>query len=267
MERSASPAPNAAPSAAAATAASGAAVEVRNLRKVFPGAGGPPTVAVDDVTFSCAPGEVLGLLGPNGAGKTTTLRILATILQPTSGTAQVGGADVVLSPDGVRRNLGYVSASTGVYERLTGRETLEYYGRLHGMDAALLARRADEVVKFLSMEDFADRLCGRLSSGQRQKVSLARAIIHDPKVLILDEPTANLDVLVARNVLEFVERTRAAGRAVLLSTHLFHEADRLCDRIVVIHRGAVLAAGTKDDLLARTGARTLEDAFFRLVQP
>ena len=241
------------------------AVSVRDLVKVFAGGGGADTVAVDGVSFHCNNGEVLGLLGPNGAGKTTTLRILATILKPTSGTVVVAGCDVVANPDGVRRSLGYVSASTGVYERLTARETLIYYGRLHGMDEGALQRRADEVIAFLSMGDFQSRLCGRLSSGQRQKVSLARAIIHDPKVLILDEPTANLDVLVARNVLEFVERTKAAGRAVMLSTHLFHEAERLCDRVVVIHRGRVLAAGTCQELKDRTSTKSLEDAFFELV--
>ncbi|MCG3135348.1 MAG: ABC transporter ATP-binding protein NatA [Planctomycetes bacterium] len=243
------------------------AVEVNGLVKVFDAGDGAAVRAVDGVSFACAPGEVLGLLGPNGAGKTTTLRILATILRPTAGSASVAGHDVVADPDGVRRALGYVSASTGVYERLTGRETLLYYGRLHGMDEARLAARAEELVRFLEMEGFADRMAGRLSSGQRQKVSLARAIVHDPPVLILDEPTANLDVLVARNVLEFVERSRASGRAVLLSTHLFHEAERLCDRIVVIHRGQVLAAGRRDELLARTGAGNLEDAFFALVRP
>ncbi|MCE9638527.1 MAG: ATP-binding cassette domain-containing protein [Planctomycetes bacterium] len=212
------------------------------------------------------PGEIVGLLGPNGAGKTTTLRILATILQPTSGHASVAGCDVATDPDGVRRNLGYVSAATGIYERLTGRETLLYYGRLHGMGEAALAARADDVIQFLQMGDFADRLAGRLSSGQRQKVSLARAIVHDPAVLILDEPTANLDVLVARNVLQFIERAKAAGRAILLSTHLFHEAERLCDRIVIVHRGRLVACGSRAEILALAGATNLEDAFFALVR-
>ena len=226
--------------------ASGPAVEVRDLCKVFRAADGTEVRAVDHLSFACNPGEILGLLGPNGAGKTTTLRILATILHPTSGSASVAGFDVVQDPNGVRRHLGYVSAATGIYERLTGRETLLYYGRLHGMDEATLARRADEVLGFLRMEDFADRLAGRLSSGQRQKVSLARAIVHDPPVLILDEPTANLDVIVARNVMEFIERAKASGRAILLSTHLFHEAERLCDRIAVVHEGRLVASGGRE---------------------
>jgi sodium transport system ATP-binding protein len=244
-----------------------AAVTVEGLRKIFRAGDGTEVRAVDGVSFHCAAGEIVGLLGPNGAGKTTTLRILATILPPTEGRVVVAGNDVETSPDGVRRNLGYVSAATGVYERLSARETLVYYGRLHGMDEERIARRVEEVLDFLEMRDFADRLAGRLSSGQRQKVSLARAIVHDPPVLVLDEPTANLDVIVARNVVEFVERARAAGRAILLSTHIFSEAERLCDRVVVVHQGKLLASGTQPELLERTGTTNLEDAFFRLVRP
>jgi sodium transport system ATP-binding protein len=242
------------------------AVEVRGLRKVFPAPDGTEVRAVDGVSFTCRPGEVLGLLGPNGAGKTTTLRILATILRPTAGTATVAGHDVVADPDGVRRHLGYVSAATGIYERLTGRETLLYYGRLHGLGEEALQRRATEVLKFLHMEDFADRLAGRLSSGQRQKVSLARAIVHDPPVLVLDEPTSNLDVVVARNVLDFVADAKRSGRAILLSTHLFHEVERLCDRLVIVHQGRLIASGTHDEVLAAAGATNLEDAFFTWVR-
>ncbi len=245
---------------------SGPAVEVRDLYKIFRAPGGGEVRAVDGVSFTCASGEIVGLLGPNGAGKTTALRILATILQPTSGSARVGGRDVQEDPDGVRRRLGFVSSSTGVYERLTGRETLVYYARLHGMDETALTARVSEVLDLLEMNDFCDRVCGRLSAGQRQKVSLARAIIHDPPVLVLDEPTANLDVIVARNVVEFVESARTQGRAILLSTHLFSEAERLCDRIVIVHEGKVLAKGTLAELQARTGESNLEDAFFRLVR-
>jgi len=243
------------------------AVSVDGLRKIFRAKDGTEVRAVDGVSFTCAAGEIVGLLGPNGAGKTTTLRILATILPPTEGTVSVAGHDVATSPDGVRRNLGYVSAATGVYERLSARETLVYYGRLHGMSEERIAARVEEVLDFLEMRDFADRLAGRLSSGQRQKVSLARAIVHDPPILILDEPTANLDVIVARNVVEFVERARAAGRAILLSTHIFSEAERLCDRVVIVHQGKLLAAGTQEELLAAKAADNLEDAFFKMVRP
>lgn len=240
-------------------------VVVRDLVKTFDAGDGTVVHAVRGLSLDCAAGEIVGLLGPNGAGKTTSLRILATILRPTSGTAEVAGFDVLADPDGVRRHLGYVSSSTGVYERLTGRETLTYYGRLHGLAGAALDERVESVLGFLQMHDFADRVAGRLSAGQRQKVSLARAIVHDPPVLILDEPTANLDVIVARNVLEFVERARDGGRSILLSTHLFHEAERLCDRIVVIHQGAELAVGTRDELCERTGRHDLESAFFELI--
>jgi sodium transport system ATP-binding protein len=242
------------------------AVEVRDLRKHFRSPDGAGVRAVDGISFTVEPGEIFGLLGPNGAGKTTTLRILATILRPTSGSVSVAGHDVEADPDAVRRHLGYVSASTGTYERLTGRETLEYYGRLHGMPEAALAPRVDEVISFLEMGDFVDRVCGRLSSGQKQKVSLARAIVHDPPVLILDEPTASLDVIVARNVIEFVEKARASGRAILLSTHIFTEAERLCDHVAILHEGSILARGTVDEHLASTGTASLEDAFFRMVR-
>ncbi len=242
------------------------AIEVTDLAKIFQSGESGEVRAVDGLSFRCGAGEIVGLLGPNGAGKTTTLRILATILQPTSGVARVAGHDVLREPHAVRRHLGFVSASTGVYERLTGRETLTYYGRLHGMGEAALSARVDEVVRFLQMGEFADRVCGRLSSGQRQKVSLGRAIVHDPPVLILDEPTANLDVIVARNVVEFIEGARASGRAVLLSTHLFTEAERLCDRVAVVHEGRMLADAPVPEHLAATGTDNLEDAFFEMVQ-
>ncbi|HEU4394333.1 MAG TPA: ATP-binding cassette domain-containing protein [Planctomycetota bacterium] len=241
-------------------------VIVEGLVKVFR-EGRPGEVrAVDGVSFSAKPGEVFGLLGPNGAGKTTALRMLSTILRPTAGRVEVAGVDAIRQPDEVRRRLGFLSGATGVYDRLTPREQARYYGALHGLSGPDLDRRVAETLKVLRAEDFADRPCGTLSSGQKQKASLARTVVHDPPVLVLDEPTANLDVLVARSVVDFIRNAKAAGRTVLLSTHDMSEADRLCDRLVVIHRGRVLAQGTPAEVKAAAGgAADLEDAFFRLV--
>jgi sodium transport system ATP-binding protein len=241
-------------------------VQVEGLCKVFR-EGSPGEVrAVDDVSFTAEPGKVLGLLGPNGAGKTTTLRMLSTVFQPTAGRILVDGVDAVTHPDEVRRRIGFLSGATGVYDRLTPREQAAYYGRLHGLEGADLDRRVNETLRLLQAEEFADRPCGTLSSGQKQKASLARTVIHDPPVLILDEPTANLDILVARAVTRFVLAARDAGRTVILSTHDMGEAERLCDSIAVIHRGRLQASGNVAELRAAAGdAKDLETAFFRLM--
>jgi sodium transport system ATP-binding protein len=241
-------------------------VLVDGLVKVFK-EGTPREIrAVDGVSFEARPGEVFGLLGPNGAGKTTTLRLLSTIFRPTSGRIEVEGLDAARHPDEVRRRLGFLSGATGVYDRLTPREQAAYYGRLHGLDGPALDRRVEEVLAVLHATDFADRPCGTLSSGQKQKASLARTVVHDPPVLILDEPTANLDILVARAVVEFIRASRAAGKTLILSTHDMAEAERLCDRLAVVHRGRVLASGTLAEVrLAAGDAPDIETAFFRLV--
>jgi sodium transport system ATP-binding protein len=241
-------------------------VIVEGLTKVYR-EGRPGEVrAVDGVSFEARPGEVFGLLGPNGAGKTTTLRMLSTILRPTSGRVTIDGVDVALRPDEVRRRLGFLSGATGVYDRLTPREQAAYYAALHGLEGEALRARVDATLRVLRAEEFADRPCGTLSSGQKQKASLARTVVHDPPVLVLDEPTANLDVLVARSVTEFIRAARASGRTVLLSTHDMAEAERLCDRLAVIHRGRVRALGTVAEVRAAAGgAADLEAAFFRLV--
>jgi sodium transport system ATP-binding protein len=241
-------------------------VIVEGLTKIFR-EGSPGEVrAVDGVSFEARPGEVFGLLGPNGAGKTTALRMLSTILRPTAGRVEIDGVDAAARPDEVRRRIGFLSGATGVYDRLTPREQARYYAELHGLEGAELERRVSETLRVLQAEDFADRPCGTLSSGQKQKASLARTVVHDPPVLILDEPTANLDVLVARSVTEFIRGARAAGRTVLLSTHDMGEAERLCDRLAVIHHGRVLALGTVAAVReAAGGAPDLETAFFRLM--
>jgi sodium transport system ATP-binding protein len=236
-------------------------IEVVDLVKHFRAGDGSVVRAVDGVSFAVRPGEIVGLLGANGAGKTTTMRVLATLLAPTTGTARVGGCDVRTDPLGARRQLGYVSANTGVPDRLTPVEVLRSYGRLHGLEADLLEARIAMLVDVLDLGGCADRPCGRLSSGQRQRTSLGRALVHDPPALVLDEPTSALDILGSRALLDFLETLRAEGRAILLSTHRLHETERRCDRFVVIHAGRVVAEGSRDALVeGRAGG--LEEAFF-----
>jgi sodium transport system ATP-binding protein len=235
------------------------------LTKLFQDRSRREVVAARDISFECRRGEVFGLLGPNGAGKTTTLRMLSTVLRPTSGTATVAGHDVVREPLAVRRAIGFLSGSTGLYARLTPRETLEYFGKLHRLAPDRLAARIEEVLDLLEIRAHADTRCDRLSTGTRQKTSIARAIIHDPPVLILDEPTMGLDILVASAMVAFISECRSQGKCVIFSTHILSEAEKLCDRIGVIHGGVVRAVGTADELRARTGKRFLEDVFIALV--
>ncbi len=239
-------------------------IEVDQLVKHFRAADGSIVKAVDGVSFSVAPSEIVGLLGANGAGKTTTMRLLATLLAPTSGTARIAGHDIVTDPLGVRRHLGYLSATTGVPDRLTPREVLEFAGRLHGLDRAAIADRTASLLHTLSLESCASRPCGRLSSGQRQRVSLGRALMHDPPALVLDEPTNALDVVGSRDLLDLLDQLRDAGRTILVSTHRLHEIERRCDRFIVIHAGLVVAQGTQHDLAAGPG--DLERAFFAAVE-
>lgn len=239
-------------------------IEVIDLVKHYRAGDGSSVRAVDGISFSVAPGEMVGLLGANGAGKTTTLRTLATLLKPTRGTARVGGCDVRSDPVGVRRCLGYVSATTGVPDRLTPREIFRSFGRLHGLAAAAVEVRVAELVDLLDLRGCADRPAGRLSSGQRQRVSLGRALVHEPPALVLDEPTNALDVIGARELLEFLARLRDAGSAILLSTHRLHEIEHRCDRFTIIHAGRIVASGTREALLDAGGGQ-LEDAFFAAV--
>ena len=237
------------------------AVSVESLVKSF-GA----TAAVAGLSFSVAAGEIYGLLGPNGAGKTTTLRILAGILVPTTGSAHVAGIDVAQDPLSVRRRLGFLTNTTGLYPRLSGRELLGYFARLHGMSREATAARIDTLVAALALGPFFERRCESLSTGERQRTSIARAVLHDPDVLILDEPTAGLDVLASRFLRDFVRAERDRGKAVLFSTHYLAEAELLCDRIGLLHRGRLLAEGTPAALRAAAGdAPSLEEAFLRLV--
>jgi sodium transport system ATP-binding protein len=220
-----------------------------------------PVAAVDGVGLTVSAGEVVGLLGPNGAGKTTTLRMLAGILTPDAGCVRVGGLDIHDRPLDAKRRLGFLSGDTQLYQRLTTREVLRYFGRLYGMSDPSIAARAARLIDELEMADFADRPCGTLSSGQKQRANIARAFLHEPDLLILDEPTVALDVISGQFIVESIRRERDAGRAVLFSTHIMSEAEYLCDRILLLHRGRIIDEGVLDDLLARSGCRNLTDAF------
>jgi sodium transport system ATP-binding protein len=222
-------------------------IQIKNLVKEYKGSDGTIVRAVNNVSMSVAAGEIVGLLGANGAGKTTTLRMIATLLQPTSGHAQVCNHDSITDPVGVRQSLGYVSATTGVPDRLTARELLTSFGRLHGLE-----------------EDYIDRPAGRLSSGQRQRISLGRALVHNPPALVLDEPTNALDVVGSRDLLDTLDQLRESGHAILLSTHRLHEIEHRCDRFVIIDKGHIVAAGTRDELVGDSGE--LEDAFFHAIE-
>jgi sodium transport system ATP-binding protein len=222
--------------------------------------------AVDDVSFDCRAGEVFGLLGPNGAGKTTTLRMLATILTPTSGSAKLAGFDTRTEPDRVREQIGFVATETGLYDRFTARETLQFFGRINGMPDEAIAQRAGEVFEMLALTSLADRRVGTFSTGEKQKLSLARSILHDPPVLVLDEPTFGLDVMAARAVVETIDLFRKQGRTILLSTHIMRIAEKLCDRVAILYRGRLHALGTLKELAAEYGSEDLEDVFFAAVE-
>jgi sodium transport system ATP-binding protein len=217
--------------------------------------------AVGEVSVTVHAGEVVGLLGPNGAGKTTTLRMLAGILTPDRGTVRVCGIDVHAQPLAAKRRLGFLSGDTHLYQRLTPVEVLTYFGTLYGVDRDRIAARIDTLVGELEMGSFKDRPCSTLSSGQKQRANIARAFLHDPDLLILDEPTTALDVISGQFVVEAIRRKRAEGKAVLFSTHIMSEAEYLCDRIALVHAGHVIDQGTLPDLLARSGQKNLTDAF------
>jgi sodium transport system ATP-binding protein len=235
-------------------------IETQELTKRF-----RKIVAVEDVSFTCRDGEVFGLLGPNGAGKTTLLRLIASVLEPTAGAALVDGQNARKESAQVRARVGLLVESAGLYDRFTPREHLRFYGRLQGIDGAKLERRVDALLEMLEMADFADRRAEGFSAGMCRRVVLGQALVHDPPNVILDEPTAGLDVMSTRNVRALVARFREEGRCVLISTHLMDEAQRLCDRVAIVHKGRLQALGTPAELVAQTGASNLEEAFVCIV--
>ena len=221
--------------------------------------------AVKDVSFCAENGSILGLLGPNGAGKTTLLRMLSTALKPSAGTAKIDGVDLVENPLEVRKKIGFLSDNTGLYGRLTAREMIKYYGKLHGLDYSRLHRRMDELFNVLDMTDFVDKRNDSLSSGMKQKVSIARTLIHEPDVIMFDEPTTGLDVAAAEAILKFIESCKAKGKTVLFCTHHMHEVDRLCDKVVVLNKGRVCFDGSIEKMHSETGQSRMDKAFLAVL--
>jgi ABC-type multidrug transport system ATPase subunit len=240
-------------------------IEIHELTKVFPNPDGTEKTAVNRVSFRVEPGEIYGLLGPNGAGKTTTLRMVSGLLRPTSGRVRIARRDVTEHPERVKRHIGYLTANTGLYARLTPREVLEYFATLYGISRAEAAGRITALVDMLEMGPYVDLRCGALSTGQKQRTNIARALIADPDILILDEPTLGLDVLSNRLILEFIRTQADAGKAVLLSTHALDEIDTMCRRVGLIHNGLLVAEDALDRLKQETGCDRLSEVFLRLV--
>src|SRR5271167_3301189 len=242
-------------------------IETRGLTKLFKDKKRVEIRAVDNVSFVCKPGQIYGLLGANGAGKTTTLRMLATILEPTDGTAIVCGYDVIDAPEKVRANVGFLSTATALYPRLTSQEMVEYFGRLNGLDEVTLKKRLDEIFSRLDMNEFRDRRCDKLSTGMKQKTSIARTLVHDPQVMIFDEPTLGLDIMTARTIIEFIRECRRRGKTVIFSTHVMSEVEKLCDVIGIIQSGKLLAEGSLAELRSRYHENDLEEIFVKIVAP
>jgi sodium transport system ATP-binding protein len=240
-------------------------ITAHQLTKTFKDKKRGVITAVSDVSFTCAPGRIYGLLGANGAGKTTTLRMLATLLKPASGTITVAGYDAAADASQVRANVGFLAASTALYGRLTAREMITYFGRLNGMSHEAIRVRIKQLADELDMHDFLDRRCDKFSTGMKQKTSIARTLVHDPAVMIFDEPTLGLDVMTARAIVKFVRECRNRGKTVIYSTHVMSEVEKLCDIIGIIHGGRLVAEGTLAELQARFAERDMEEIFVKAV--
>jgi sodium transport system ATP-binding protein len=240
-------------------------IHVRDLLKTYDDLRRGQITALGGISFDARAGQIFGLLGPNGAGKTTALRILSTILRPSGGTATVNGCDVLTQPAQVRHQIGFVSVNTAVYDRMTAWELVEYFGRLYGLSREALRERMETIFAQLQMNEIRDVLGAKMSTGMKQKVSIARALVHDPPVLIFDEATSGLDVLVARALLNTIGALRDVGKCIVFSTHIRREAERLCDRVAIMHRGRILTEGTLADLRSAHQENDLEELFFRLI--
>ena len=240
-------------------------IKTHNLTKIFQDKKRGKIVAVDDVSIHCHPGRIFGLLGLNGAGKTTLMRLLATSLKPTSGTAEVNGNDILTQPEKVKANIGFLSGDTGLYPRLTAEEIVRYFARLNGMKDEKIDQRINEIFERFDMNGFKDRKIDKLSQGMKQKVSIARTIVHDPDVLILDEPTLGLDVITSRNIIEFVKDSQKRNKCVMFSTHIMHEAEKLCDDIAIIHKGKILDVATLEEYRQKTNLTYLDDIFIKTI--
>lgn len=240
-------------------------IHVRKLTKRYSEMRSGDFTALAGISFDAMPGQIFGLLGPNGAGKTTALRILSTVLQPSDGTAVVNGFDVIKDAEQVRRQIGFVSMNTAIYDRMTAWEMVQYFGQLYGIELDLLHRRMESLFERFKMNNIRDVLGSKMSTGMKQKVSIVRAMIHDPPVLIFDEATSGLDILAAREVLKTVEQVRDNGKCVLFSSHIMSEVSRLCDRVAIMHRGSILAEGSIDELADQYSEPDLEELFFQLI--
>ena len=240
-------------------------IEAKHISKSFLAPKGKTVDAVRDVSLHVDKGEILGLLGPNGAGKTTFLRILGTLISPTSGECLLNGTPMTDNPEKARSEIGFLSGNTKLYGRLTVRELLRYFGRLYQMDEKKIAQRTDELTELLGMTEFLDRRCETLSTGQTQKASISRVILHDPKLLILDEPTLGLDIMTARTIMDFISATRDRGHSVIFSTHHMTEAEILCDRIALMHQGKIMIIDTQEAICVETGTSNLQEAFLSMV--
>jgi sodium transport system ATP-binding protein len=240
-------------------------ITTSNLTKIFHDKKRGEVRAVDQVNIECKPGRVFGLLGLNGAGKTTLMRLLSTTLKPSSGTAKVGGYDIIQEPEKVKEKIGFLSSDTGLYHRLTAEETVTYFGRLNNIEEKKLKTKVDEIFQTFDMNEFRQTRIDKLSTGMKQKVSIARTFVNNPEVLILDEPTLGLDVVTSRSIIEFIKESKKLNKCILFSTHIMWEAEKLCDDIAIIHKGKILEVGNLSQLQTKTGLKELDDIFVKII--